>query len=145
MKRQLTADQIQARDERRARARAIAKAVSAMPELERITLANKLGVHTVEGRELSLHNQCMIALQCPTASVVGGFRQWLTAGRAVCKGQHGIAIWVPIGRGKPEEQAQVPVDGTGEKPGFILGTVFDIGQTSEIETGRVNALEMAVA
>lgn len=136
MKRTLTAEQAAARDERRGRMRAIAKQISAMSEEQRQALAARCPVATIEGRTLSLHNQCMVATQLPSATVVGGFRQWITAGRAVRKGEHGLAIWVPIGKKTGENQ---PVDNhlstsEAERPGFILGTVFDISQTQEIET-----------
>ena len=69
MRKQLTAEQIQARDERRAAARRVAKLVSAMGDAERVHLAAKYGIRTIEGRELSLHNQCMIAIQFPSVTV----------------------------------------------------------------------------
>ncbi|MFP5389107.1 MAG: ArdC family protein [Thermoleophilia bacterium] len=43
----------------------------------------------------SFWNQLLIALQCPEASYVTGFRRWLELGYAVRKGEHGIRIWAP--------------------------------------------------
>ena len=43
----------------------------------------------------SLHNQLLIAFQCPGATRVAGFRRWLSLGYAVRKGEHGIRIWAP--------------------------------------------------
>ena len=142
--RKLTAEQEAAKKARREKFSALWKQVAAMPELERVQLANKLGIVTCEGHELSLGNTMLIALQNPTASVVGGFRQWIKHGRAVMKGQHGMMIWVPTA-GKSEKEAppmSVVVYGQ-EAPAtdhrFIIGTVFDISQTQEIETSTPSA------
>lgn len=132
----LTPEQQAARDERRAKFRALWKRVGDMPELERVQMANKLGLHTVDGHELSLCNTMLVALQNPAASVVGGFRQWIGQGRAVRKGEHGCMIWVPIGGKKSEEAAAPTEPGATEdaETRFIIGTVFDVGQTEEITT-----------
>ncbi len=143
MKRTLTAEQTAAKDARRARFKALWKQVAAMPEAARLEACAKLGIVTCEGSGLSIRNQILIALQLPGATVVGGFRQWLKHGRAVQKGQHGAMIWVPCG-GRSND---VPLDGTaggvacvadGAPEGdndrrFLVGTVFDLSQTKEIE------------
>lgn len=142
MKRNLTPEQAAARDARKAKFKTLWKQVAAMPELERISLSNKLGLVTCEGHALSIGNQMLVALQCPSASVLGGFRQWLKHGRCVRKGEHGAMIWVPTG-GRTNT---TPLDGTtgnsavvdGEPAEasdrrFIIGTVFDISQTEELE------------
>jgi len=130
----LTAEQERKRDERRARFKALVKRVADMQPLERDALAAKmLGVVTCEGRALSTHNACLIAFQNPSATLVGGFRQWIKQGRAVRKGEHGLMIWVPKMLG-----ATKSVDGDGqenkdgEKVGFLIGTVFDVSQTDAI-------------
>jgi hypothetical protein len=41
-------------------------------------------------------NVLLIALQCPDATRVGGFRRWLELGRHVQRGQKGIAILAPV-------------------------------------------------
>ena len=116
------------------------KQIADMGESGQAVLAAKLHgqVVTCEGHALSFHNSCLLALQLPGATVVGGFRQWINAGRAVVKGQHGAMIWVPVGRptleaGLPGASAETQGE-DGDKPGFIMGMVFDIGQTQEIET-----------
>jgi hypothetical protein len=45
----------------------------------------------------SFHNQLMIAMQCPEATRVAGFRRWLELGYAVQKGEKAIPIriWAP--------------------------------------------------
>jgi hypothetical protein len=126
MKRQITEAQRVASEERRARLRQIAKSIAEMPEAERAALAARISPVTVEGRTLSLHNACMVAMQSPSATVLGGFQQWKQAGRQVRKGEHGIGIWIPRFEGKAAEDA-------GELAGFIFGTVFDVSQTDETE------------
>lgn len=136
MRKQLTVEQKAKAEARKAQFRDLWKRVSAMPELERIQLSNRLGLVTCEGRGLSLTNQMLIALQRPGATVLGGFRQWLRQGRAVRKGEHGCMIWVPCGA-KGGADASAAPEGTGEAAEgvdvrFIVGTVFDIGQTEEV-------------
>ena len=140
MKREPTAEQKAKAEERRARFKQLWKQVANMPELERVQLANKLGIVTVEGAALSPRNQCLIALQSPAASVVGGFRQWIKQGRCVKKGEHGAMIWCPTGTRNtqttaddPNSQAQAD---SGNDVYFIIGTVFDIGQTQELKAGQ---------
>lgn len=142
MRRTLTAQQIEKRDARRATFRALWKRVADMPELERIQITNKLGLITCDGHTFSLGNMMLIALQNPQASVLGGFRQWIKHGRAVRKGEHGCMIWVPIGGKKDAsvlDAAPAPEAQNAESDHdtrFIIGTVFDITQTDEIETGH---------
>lgn len=148
--RKLTADQERKRDERRAKFRSLWKTVADMPELQRIQITNKMGLMTADGHILSLGNMMLIALQNPHASVVGGFRQWIKHGRAVTKGEHGMMIWVPCGGRKND----TPLDGSTSNSAvadgqptseddtrFIIGTVFDISQTHEIEIGQPKTVE----
>lgn len=136
MKRELTAEQQAARDERKAKFRSLWKQVAAMPVERRVLLSRQYGFRTCEGHELSLGNQMLVALQHPTASVLGGFLQWLKHGRAVKKGEHGVMIWVPTGGRKAEVTAEgaEPVNGESEdETRFIIGTLFDVSQTGEVE------------
>jgi len=129
--------------ERRERFRALAKQVADMPEEARAQILMRVGaVLTCDGRQLSLTNTMLLVSQCPTVSLVGGFRQWIKAGRAVRKGEHGHMIWVPL---KPRDEASVPAPvepngharakETESEMHFMVGTVFDVSQTQEIETG----------
>src|SRR5689334_25449227 len=96
MRRQPTESQKEAAKARREKFRAIVQQLGKMSEAERIDLAAKLPViATCEGHALSIHNQCLLAVQCPSATIVGGFRQWKKQGRAVKKGEHGHMIWCP--------------------------------------------------
>lgn len=112
--------------------RALTKRISAMSKPERDQLAATCPVVTIEGRALSLKNQCLIALQMPTATVVGGFRQWLKAGRCVKKGEHGACIWIPLGRKNKETDETEQSDSRA----FILANVFDVSQTESTEENK---------
>lgn len=129
MKKTLTPEQTAKRDARRAAFQALAKRIASMTPTAREALASQSPIVNVEGRMLSSFNQCMIAMQLPAATVVGGFRQWLKAGRAVMKGQHGASIWVPCGA----KTADASGEQSTEKTFFTAGTVFDVSQTAEIE------------
>lgn len=124
--------------ERRERMRELADTIAAMPEEKRAELAAQSGVITIEGHPLSPTNTCMVALQLPTATVVGGFQQWRRAGRHVRKGEHALSIWIPLG---PRTAAESPEVGELDKPRprFILGSVFDVSQTDPNDDGPAPA------
>lgn len=123
-------------NERKAAARKLARQVSQMSAEQRAEFSRRFpAIITIEGRALSPFNTCLVAMQNPGATVVGGFRQWIKSGRAVRKGEHGMAIWVPLKRGAKDDGEQ----DSGDECRFILGTVFDVSQTSEIETGKREA------
>jgi hypothetical protein len=44
-------------------------------------------------------------------------------------------IWVPMGSKTDKSEGQTTADAAenGERPGFIMGTVFDVSQTCELE------------
>ena len=136
--------QITAKLERREKFKILWARVSKMPELERVQMSNRLGIVTCEGRQLSICNQIMLALQLPGVSIVGGFRQWIKNGRAVRKGEHGAMIWVPTGNPKKIESVGVPAGVPMEtaEVHFIIGTVFDIGQTDAINARTDAVIEV---
>lgn len=139
MKRILTPEQIAKRDERRANFRKLVKQVGAISDEEKAQFSNRIGaIATADGGVISgLTNTMLLCMQLPSVTMVGGFRQWLKVGRCVTKGQHGAMIWVPTGSKKAQAET-APDQGneteSGERAGFIIGTVFDISQTHEIET-----------
>lgn len=132
-KRQLTEEQTAARDARRDKFRAITKAVGAMTDEQRAQLVPHFGaVPTCEGRVLSLKNTMLAVMQMPGVSMVGGFRQWIRTGRVVKKGEHGLMIWIPLGKSHDGESGGEE----GESQRFGTTTVFDISQTCELEPGE---------
>jgi antirestriction protein ArdC len=79
----------------------------------------------------SFHNQLMIAMQCPEATRVAGFRRWLELGYAVRKGEKAIRIWAPC---PPSRKQVARWRSEGSKPDeeprtyFRLVPVFDASQ-----------------
>jgi antirestriction protein ArdC len=131
---------------RREKFRGIVQTIAKMTPEQRLALSQRCPIATVEGRALSVHNQCLIASQRATATIVGGFRQWKQQGRSVKRGEHGLMIWVPCMPGQsasadtpqPEEmEGNAP-----SKPRFLMGTVFDVAQTCELGE-RLNESEVA--
>ncbi len=133
--RQATQEQQHAAAERRAKFRNLAKQLSAMPKAQREAIAAKLpAIATVEGRMLSPFNMCLVAAQFPAATVVGGFRQWLKAGRVVRKGEHGMCLWVPFMAKRGDAGAEQDQAEQAGEVKFGMGTVFDVSQTEPRET-----------
>ncbi len=98
--------------------------LGSMNESQRQAFASKYGIVSIEGHSYSLVNQCLIAFQCPVASVCGGYQQFKKAGRQVKQGEHGMVIFYPSVRQD---------DQTGEDDiNFFCATIFDISQTYEI-------------
>ena len=142
MRKQPTAEQSARAQERREHFRKLVKQVATMSEEQKAHLTNRLGaVLTCEGHALSLHNTLLLLMQCPTVSIAGGFHQWLKAGRAVKKGEHGYMIWFPRARGKETSEISEPKDNAEKSQmKFLIGTVFDIAQTQEIESAHPVAI-----
>lgn len=96
----------------------------------------------------SLANQLMIAMQCPEATRVGGFRAWLKLGYCVRKGERAIRIWVPIAPTKARIDAwQAAGADPDQKPRthFKLGPVFDRSQVGPLpEPALVATLECPI-
>lgn len=140
MKRELTAEQQAARDARRAKFRELVKQVANMNPDQKTQFMGKVGsILTADGGAIGgFTNTMLLYMQFGEPSIVGGFRQWLKHGRAVKKGEHGAMIWVPVGTAKPETVMESAKDTNGEpdEKRFIIGTVFDISQTQEIETSK---------
>lgn len=81
----------------------------------------------------SERNALLIVMQRPSATVIHGYREWLSNGRQVKKGQRGIRILAPAGQARGEVTQEHP-DGKPGRQFFRLISVFDIGQTEEIIT-----------
>ena len=102
---------------------AYAEKIAAMPEADRAALAQTMPIVTIEGHPLSLRNNILCVLQSPApVTIVGGFRQWLGAGRCVRKGEKALYILYPCAK-KSEE--------TSEKSEvfFREAAIFDVSQT----------------
>jgi antirestriction protein ArdC len=85
--------------------------------------------------DYSFHNQLLIAMQCPEATRVAGFRKWLEIGWCVRRGEKAIRIWAPC----PPSKKQVKQwRESGAKPDeeprtfFRLVPVFDAIQVGPL-------------
>ena len=87
----------------------------------------------------SMGNVCLILDQRPDATRVGGFHTWLSLGRHVRKGEHGIAILAPVFPPKAQkgpdqepvqsDETEVEKAGRGAPVHFRVAYVFDVSQT----------------
>lgn len=137
MKSKPTQAQKDAAQARRDRMNELAKTISAMSPEAREQMAAQSPVVTIEGRVLSPFNQCMLISQRPGVTVVGGFRQWLNSDRCVRKGEKGICLWIPVKGGSKDAE---PAEGEAvSEMHFVLGTVFDVTQTDEVQAEQEQA------
>jgi antirestriction protein ArdC len=131
--RQATAEQRERAEKKRGIMRELCGRLTSMSVAERQAFAAQAPVVTIEGRPLSVYNQCLLVMQRSTVTVVGGFRQWKQAGRYVRKGEIGLGIWCPSGNrdevAKAEPATDAPETTEAERPAFFFGTVFDVSQT----------------
>lgn len=90
----------------------------------------------------SERNALLIAMQCPTATDVSGFKAWRARGRCVRKGEKGIQILAPAGAYADKAEGAVqPAESTGQdgqtgekvRLRFRIAYVFDIAQTDPIK------------
>jgi hypothetical protein len=124
-------EQKQRAAERRQKMRELAKRISSMSADERERLAAQFPIATIEGKLLSPYNTAFIISQKPGATVVGGIRQWRAAGRYVSGGKGcGLALWVPCGTKRNGSNGEAEFTDDAEVR-FLLGTVFDVSDTSE--------------
>ncbi|WP_130865276.1 ArdC-like ssDNA-binding domain-containing protein [Acidipropionibacterium timonense] len=82
----------------------------------------------------SVHNLALIVAQCPTASLVAGYRTWQAQGRQVRRGEKGIRILG--GRSvRPADDDDTDEEENTSRPGvvFFPVSVFDIDQTDPID------------
>jgi hypothetical protein len=85
----------------------------------------------------SFNNSLLIAMQCPAASRVAGFRTWLSLGRSVRKGEKGIWILAPSTRRVEDPETD---ETRSILTGFRPVPVFDISQTDGEELPEVASL-----
>lgn len=118
-----TAEQQEAAAEKRRKFAELVSQVAAMTDDQRAELAARIAVTTCDGHPVSPFNANLIARQFEGATVIGGFKQWLNAGRCVRKGQHGFGIYAPRLKGEGDDK---------HAEGFIMVTMFDISQTEPL-------------
>lgn len=90
----------------------------------------------------SFGNQLLIAMQCPDASYVAGFRAFLALNRCVRKGERAIRILAPMSiRTDRRESAQEAEKGQGRRTVFRAVSVFDVSQTEPLPDREPVTLE----
>jgi antirestriction protein ArdC len=77
--------------------------------------------------DYSANNCMLIAMQCPEATQVAGFKAWQQLGRQVCKGEHAIRIMAPMVVKRRDDEHGEETDETITL--FRAVSVFDISQT----------------
>src|SRR3954452_25094552 len=88
----------------------------------------------------SLANQLLIAVPCPGALLVAGFRAWLKLGYCVRRGETAVRIWVPMSPSKRElERWHASGADAAARPRtrFRLGPVFDRSQVEPLPAPAV--------
>jgi len=81
---------------------------------------------------LSLNNQLLIALSCPDATFVAGFKAWLSLGYCVRKGEKAIRIIAPMPI-KPGRDDDIDDDNAGPRVLFKAVSVFDRSQIAPLD------------
>lgn len=77
----------------------------------------------------SFGNQLLIYCQRPDATLVAGFRKWLSLGRHVKRGEHGIQIIAPRSGKAKETDRETGEEKEREYTYFTTVAVFDYSQT----------------
>jgi hypothetical protein len=81
---------------------------------------------------LSLNNQLLVALCCPEATFVAGFKAWLASGYCARKGERAIRIIAPIPI-KPTDGQDSDEDGSPPRMLFKAVSVFDRSQVAPLD------------
>jgi len=88
---------------------------------------------------LSLNNQLLVALSCPDATFVAGFRAWINLGYCVRKGEKAIRIVAPMPIKQRDTDASDADDGL--RVLFKGVSVFDRSQVAPIDGAEPAPLE----
>jgi hypothetical protein len=120
-------------------AQRLARKIADMSDSERAEFAARCPVIlTIDGRPISGRNGMLAMMQCQNVTVIGGFRQWLAAGRAVRQGEKALYIFVPSSRrvdaaASPGADSPDGTDaGAAESVRFLMAAVFDVSQTDAV-------------
>jgi hypothetical protein len=88
---------------------------------------------------LSLNNQLLVAIACPQATFVAGFRAWLKLGYCVRKGSKAIRIMAPMPLRERDPKTGEETDET--RVLFKAVSVFDRTQVDVLPSGEPTPLE----
>jgi hypothetical protein len=99
--------------------------LASLTEAQRAELLSDAQITTIGGHPLSANNTVALLLQGCKDPVIGGFSQWIKAGRCVRKGSVGFIIWIPSKRKAADlDESEEP-----EPARFYIATVFSQSQT----------------
>ncbi|MBR0998796.1 hypothetical protein ABIF65_003721 [Bradyrhizobium japonicum] len=128
------------------KARQLAQQIANMTDEQKAQWLTRVPILTIEGRPISGKNQLLAAMQCQTATMVGGFQQWIAAGRVVREGESALYIFAPSGARKAEASAPSSAGAPGnaqaaeaESVRFIMVPVFDVAQTKKLPAEQAAA------
>lgn len=108
----------------------LAGRLAAMNDEQRAAIAAQSPVITIERHLLSHRNNCLLVWQSARpVTMVGGFRQWLKAGRCVARGESALWILAPMSRNARDTEQP---DAEGKITFFREVPVFDVAQTTEL-------------
>src|SRR5687768_14953817 len=89
----------------------------------------------------SMNNQLLIALACPDATFVAGFKAWLQLGYCVRKGEKAIRILAPM-TVRQSRRGENDPDGEDERRTFFRAvSVFDRQQVAPLDGAQPTPLE----
>jgi hypothetical protein len=118
-------------------AREALQTLASLNAAERQAIIDRVGgrIPTIEGHLTSPYNTCALITQNANVTVVGGYQQWLRAGRQVRKGEQALYLFVPTTPIKKQEAGSASVESQTLNAGgvrFRMVPVFDIAQTEEV-------------
>jgi hypothetical protein len=93
-----------------------------------------------ERTRLSLNNQLLVALSCPDATFVAGFKAWLELGHCVRKSERAIRIIAPVPI-KPTDDHDTNEDDSRRQVMFKGVSVFDRSQVAPLDGAEPTPLE----
>lgn len=112
----------------------LAEKIATLSDAQRLEIAARFPVVTIAGHIISARNTVLLTLQYGESTpptVVGGFRQWLEAGRCVRKGEKAAYILRPVAR-KKDDASEDHAEDKGAPSRFVPIPVFDVSQTDTI-------------
>jgi hypothetical protein len=121
-------------DERRAQ---VADLRERLERWQELTDAGLIAEYLARFDGYSPRNAMLIAMQCPQATEVRGFKAWIAEGRCVRRGEHGIQILAPMPDREEEKRVQEAHE-RGEETDrkrlrCRIAYVFDVAQTDALE------------
>ena len=122
------------KEQRKQRIAELRQHLKSLSDDERKAIADKLGYHNIDGHIFSVRNQCLIAYQSVGRELLGtfaGFRQWLSAGRVVRKGESGMIIFFPTSQ--KNGNGDLTDNEADTETRFYTAYVFDKSQTDELK------------